>query len=172
MSLLPLRRPRCPTCKVAPKAAGKGYCLPCYKAYQKAYNALWKSRHKRTLKPHPVPEAELLSDWDLEPYGRKHLGLTDNLQPSTDHLEAYCGWGVDRFATRAYGMSHYESNASTQLYLMGHQVVKKFWTSMNGSAWEMGPDSALFVDGTFGWNSQLKGFRFGMARNKPRKQVR
>jgi hypothetical protein len=171
MSLLPLRKPLCPTCKVATKAAGKGYCAPCLKAYQKAYNALWKDRHRRKLKPRPVPEAELMSDWDLEPYGRIHLRLQDNQTPSTDHLEAYCGWGVDRSSTHAYRRSGFDcSNDWAQPYLMGHYAVQRFWRRMSeGSAWEMGPDSEVFVDGPW---SAFKGYRFGTYKNTPRKQVR
>ena len=34
-----------------------------------------------------------------------------------------------------------------QLYFMGHLAVVRFWKSMNGTGWEMGPDSSLVVDG-------------------------
>lgn len=153
----------CPRCKARPKAVGKNgdqraYCKECNSAYvkfrAKLKGGFWRDPDYKTV------------------FKRKYLNIRDDHEPSETSIEAYCGWGVDRFATRAYGISHNEPNASIQLYLMGHQAVRRFWTSMNGTGWEMGPDSELFVDANYSSRAMMKGFRFGGRFPSPRKQVR
>jgi len=161
-----LRRTLCPTCQIETKLPARGYCAGCLKAYQKTYNALWKERNKRKLKPNPEPampdpKEELMAEWDLEPYARKHLGLSDNANPSTADLAAYCGWGIDRHSKRSYGANGFvSSNDWDQAYLIGHMAVTKFWKGMNGTAWEMGPDSEILVDGQPTHMSYRKGHRW------------
>ena len=156
----------CPTCHEVPKLAGRGYCAACLKVYQKAYNALWKARLKRKLKPHPEPAMpdprhELMADWDLEPYGRHTLGLKDTLQPSTGELAAYCGWGIDRWATHSYTAHRFAgSNDWSHAYMIGHQAVRRWWPFCTGTGWEMGPDLSEYVDGSYTSNNK-RGHRGG-----------
>jgi len=138
----------CSTCKSAPRAPAASYCTSCRNAYMRAYGKAYRAQKR---KPKHRTE-ELMADWDLEPYARSRLRLEDNSNPATVYLEAYCGWGVDRYSSPFYRRSHFIcSNDWSELYMMGHYAVQRFWLRMStASLWEMGPDQTECMDG--GWN--------------------
>lgn len=119
----------CPRCKVRPKARQCSYCTPCNAAYR-------AFRRKKTAS---LRKAQ---------YQRKSLNIKDTVEPSDPNAVPWIGWHCDRRSSISYGQSQLEGdNTFSQLYLMGHYAVVRFWVSMNGTAWEMGPDLVDVVDG-------------------------
>ena len=163
-------------CKVNPRPPGRVYCQPCATAYQQA----WRAKHTPTQgtcrRCHTLPhrpkgwycaackveatrERLTRNRVVYRPSTSAHRVLTSAV-PSNLELEAYIGWHIDRWTSTSYNRSRHDDDACVQLYLMGHQAIKRFWVSMNGTAWEMGPDLVDYVDGGTTRMTVLHGKRY------------
>lgn len=131
----------CPLCKtlrkvVFPSGRRGSYCRPC----QAARTAARRVTKGRTKVPYDPTIYRSTTNW-------KTLGIADRETPSNSELCAWTGWQIDRHASRSYAYNQLFDDPLDQLYFMGHLAIVRFWRSMNGTGWEMGPDSGLVVDG-------------------------
>jgi hypothetical protein len=127
----------CPRCKLREKHQTKNghrypYCQECQKAY------IQSQRESGKLRAYNEPA-----------FGnRKKLNITDTLEPSDPNSVPLIGYQIDRHMSSSYARNQRSSSDDwNHAYVIGHEAVQRFWHRTASSAWAMGPDLEIVLDG-------------------------
>jgi hypothetical protein len=137
--------------------AQRAYCKECTSAYvrfrAKLKGGFWRDPDYKTV------------------FKRKYLKILDNGEPADPNSVPYIGYQIDRHISYSYAFNQRNGSMDfTGYYMVGHYALRRFWHSMNGTAWEQGPDNEEFLDGAATRMNYLKGKRWTARGMEPGKK--